>query len=49
MYDEYVAQLEEACERIWQDGRMGCETLSLTGNTCKHPRHKTPSDSEDDR
>ncbi|XP_047489241.1 nonsense-mediated mRNA decay factor SMG8-like isoform X2 [Penaeus chinensis] len=48
MYDEYVAQLEEACERIWQDGRMGCETLSLTGNTCKHPRHKTPSDSEDD-
>ncbi|XP_045596633.2 nonsense-mediated mRNA decay factor SMG8 [Procambarus clarkii] len=48
MYEEYVTQLEEACERIWQDGRMGCETLSLTGNTCKHPRHRTPNDTNDD-
>ncbi|XP_042242622.1 protein smg8-like isoform X2 [Homarus americanus] len=48
MYEEYVSQLEDACERIWQDGRMGCETLSLTGNTCKHPRHKIPNDPDDD-
>ncbi|XP_066949064.1 nonsense-mediated mRNA decay factor SMG8-like isoform X2 [Macrobrachium rosenbergii] len=48
MYEEYVTQLEEACERIWRDGRMGCETLSLTGNTCKHPRHKTLSEGDDD-
>lgn len=48
MYEDYVTQLEEACERIWQDGRMGCETLSLTGNTCKHPRHRTPNDPDDD-
>ncbi|XP_063853668.1 LOW QUALITY PROTEIN: nonsense-mediated mRNA decay factor SMG8-like [Scylla paramamosain] len=39
MYEEYVAQLEQACHRVWVDGRMGCEVLSLTGNTCHHPRH----------
>lgn len=48
MYEDYVTQVEKACEQIWQDGRMGCETLSLTGNTCKHPRHKTPQDTDDE-
>ncbi len=29
-------------------GQM-CETLSLTGNTCTHPRHKTQHDNDDAR
>ncbi|KAK4311693.1 hypothetical protein Pmani_016826 [Petrolisthes manimaculis] len=49
MYEHYMTQLEDACERIWTDGRQGCETLSLTGNTCTHPRHKTSHDTDDDR
>lgn len=46
MYENYVSQLEDACERVWRDGRMGCEVLSLTGNTCHHPRHNTATESE---
>ncbi|XP_050702519.1 nonsense-mediated mRNA decay factor SMG8-like [Eriocheir sinensis] len=46
MYEEYVSQLEEACERVWRDGRMGCEVLSLSGNTCQHPRHNTASEGD---
>lgn len=44
MYEEYVGQLESLCEAVWHDGRMGCETLSLTGNTCNHPLHTTPGE-----
>lgn len=46
MYEKYVRQLEETCERIWQDGRIGCETLSLTGKNCHHPEHLTARDPE---
>ncbi|KAK7078534.1 Protein smg8 [Halocaridina rubra] len=48
MYKNYVTQLKEACEKIWRDGRMGCETLSLRGNTCEHPRHRSLSVGDDD-
>ena len=49
MYDHYVTQLEEECERMWQDGRVGCHTLSLTGNTCHYPQHHTASDQGQDK
>lgn len=32
--DKYLVQLDEACERIWKNGRRQCEAISLTGNPC---------------
>ena len=32
--DHYLKQLEEDCQKIWQNGRQLCEEVSLTGNHC---------------
>ncbi|XP_076035791.1 nonsense-mediated mRNA decay factor SMG8 isoform X2 [Oratosquilla oratoria] len=48
MYESFVGQLEEECEHIWRDSRMGCEVLSLTGSTCKHPKHRLNGEEDPD-
>ncbi|XP_052821205.1 nonsense-mediated mRNA decay factor SMG8-like isoform X2 [Mya arenaria] len=44
--DKYVGQLEESCERFWRNGRQLCEEVSLTGNHCVNPLHRTDDDPE---
>ncbi|XP_053379318.1 nonsense-mediated mRNA decay factor SMG8-like isoform X1 [Mercenaria mercenaria] len=46
--DKYMKQLEESCERFWKNGRQLCEEISLTGNHCVNPLHKTEDDPETD-
>lgn len=42
----FVQQLKEDCERLWKSGHQMCEVLSLTGNHCMNPIHRT-EDEED--
>ncbi|XP_063674966.1 nonsense-mediated mRNA decay factor SMG8-like isoform X1 [Bolinopsis microptera] len=38
-FSTYAAKLKEDCDAIWEDGRKGCESISLTGNACVLPLH----------
>ncbi|XP_071455115.1 nonsense-mediated mRNA decay factor SMG8 [Hetaerina americana] len=42
MFEQYATQLEEECEHYWRSGHQMCEVLSLTGNPCTNPLHRTP-------
>ncbi|KAI8985400.1 hypothetical protein BDB01DRAFT_842883 [Pilobolus umbonatus] len=33
--EEYAVRLERECEAIWKQGRQSCESLSLTGRSCR--------------
>ncbi|XP_064642230.1 nonsense-mediated mRNA decay factor SMG8-like isoform X2 [Lineus longissimus] len=46
--DKYLVQLDEACERIWKNGRRQCEAISLTGNPCLNELHKLLEADPDD-
>ena len=35
--DKYLAQLVDACDKMWLAGRQLCEEISLTGNHCVNP------------
>lgn len=37
--ETFLRQLEEECTAIWVSGRQLCDTVSLTGKPCMHPRH----------
>ncbi|XP_054712985.1 nonsense-mediated mRNA decay factor SMG8-like [Uloborus diversus] len=37
----FAKQLKEDCERLWKSGHQMCEVLSLTGNHCMNPLHRT--------
>ncbi|GIY94089.1 protein SMG8 [Caerostris extrusa] len=39
---------EKICERLWKNGQM-CEVLSLTGNHCMNPIHRTDKDLPEDK
>ncbi|KAM7310608.1 protein SMG8 [Ixodes scapularis] len=47
-FQRYAQQLREDCDAIWKAGRQMCEVLSLTGNHCVNPLHKTPENAEDE-
>ncbi|XP_064460631.1 nonsense-mediated mRNA decay factor SMG8-like [Ornithodoros turicata] len=47
-FQRYVQQLKEDCDAVWKAGRQMCEVLSLTGNHCVNPVHKTPESVEED-
>ncbi|KAG8182047.1 hypothetical protein JTE90_013977 [Oedothorax gibbosus] len=40
----FAKQLKEDCERLWKNGHQMCEVLSLTGNHCMNPIHRTDTD-----
>ncbi|KFM77443.1 Protein SMG8, partial [Stegodyphus mimosarum] len=40
----FAKQLKEDCERLWKNGHQMCEVLSLTGNNCMNPIHRTTDD-----
>ncbi|KAA0202376.1 hypothetical protein HAZT_HAZT010898 [Hyalella azteca] len=40
---EFEERLVRECEQHWQDGRLGCEQLSLTGHICQCPRQDHPT------
>ncbi|XP_046388258.1 uncharacterized protein LOC124157509 [Ischnura elegans] len=46
MFERYATRLEEECEHYWRSGHQMCEVLSLTGNPCTNPLHRTPVGSE---
>ena len=48
MCEKYLSELEKVCEDVWKDGRIGCETLSLSGNSCHNERHRIKGDNEAD-
>ncbi|RZF43223.1 hypothetical protein LSTR_LSTR009027 [Laodelphax striatellus] len=41
LVDSYVTRLEKECEKHWKSGRQMCEVLSLTGNPCTNPLHRS--------
>ncbi|XP_039282793.1 protein SMG8 [Nilaparvata lugens] len=41
LVDSYVTRLEKECEKHWKNGRQMCEVLSLTGNPCTNPLHRS--------
>ncbi|GFU16173.1 protein smg8 [Nephila pilipes] len=45
----YAKQLKEDCERLWKNGHQMCEVLSLTGNHCMNPIHRTDTDNLEDK
>ncbi|KAF8797116.1 Protein smg8 like protein [Argiope bruennichi] len=45
----YAKQLKEDCERLWKNGHQMCEVLSLTGNHCMNPIHRTDADPLEDK
>ncbi|XP_042913299.1 nonsense-mediated mRNA decay factor SMG8-like [Parasteatoda tepidariorum] len=44
----FAQKLMEDCERLWKNGHQMCEVLSLTGNHCMNPIHRSDQDEEDD-
>ncbi|GIX84218.1 protein smg8 [Caerostris darwini] len=46
---KYAKQLKEDCERLWKNGHQMCEVLSLTGNHCMNPIHRTDKDLPEDK
>ncbi|XP_022244438.1 protein SMG8-like isoform X2 [Limulus polyphemus] len=46
-FQQFAQQLEEDCERLWQNGHQMCEFRSLTGNHCINPLHRASEDDED--
>lgn len=46
-YSRFVQKLKEDCERVWKNGHQMCEVLSLTGNHCINPVHRTENEPED--
>lgn len=39
--DNYIQKLVKECDKYWKSGRQMCEILSLTGNPCNLPLHKS--------
>lgn len=46
-FQRYAQQLQEDCNLIWKSGRQMCEVLSLTGNHCINPLHRTPENADE--
>ncbi|XP_053213180.1 nonsense-mediated mRNA decay factor SMG8-like isoform X2 [Panonychus citri] len=43
----YLRQLKEECDNFWNNGRQMCEVISLTGNNCINPVHRTKPEDDD--
>ncbi|KRY12688.1 Protein SMG8, partial [Trichinella patagoniensis] len=39
--EETIEALKAYCEETWKAGRQQCEAISVTGNICMNPRHRT--------
>uniref|UniRef100_A0A224YEU9 Nonsense-mediated mRNA decay factor SMG8 n=1 Tax=Rhipicephalus zambeziensis TaxID=60191 RepID=A0A224YEU9_9ACAR len=46
-FQRYAQQLKEDCDLVWKSGRQMCEVLSLTGNHCINPVHRTPENADE--
>ncbi|XP_015789803.1 protein SMG8 [Tetranychus urticae] len=43
----YLRRLKDECDEFWNNGRQMCEVLSLTGNNCINPAHRTKPEDDD--
>ncbi|KAL1236706.1 Nonsense-mediated mRNA decay factor [Trichinella pseudospiralis] len=39
--EETIETLKTSCEETWKAGRQQCEAISVTGNICMNPQHRT--------
>ncbi|KRZ12676.1 Protein SMG8, partial [Trichinella zimbabwensis] len=39
--EETIEALKTSCEETWKAGRQQCEAISVTGNICMNPQHRT--------
>lgn len=44
MFYQFAEQLEVDCQSHWENGRQQCEAASMTGNSCKLPKHSSDQD-----